>query len=254
VSRTHPTPAGPSATPGTPEEQWRRWLPTQHWPVLVPDPAWRTVLVCAAHPDDDVLGIGGLLGGLAGTGARLHLLAATDGEASHPGSAVLTPEALARARVEETGSALAALGVRPARTTRLHLPDSGLAGVEAALTEAVTDCARGADLVLAPWAHDAHPDHEALGRAARGAAAAHGAALLAFPVWMWQWAVPGDPRVPWQRALRVPLPAERRAAKRAAVDCFVTQVRPLGPAPEDAAVLPPEMLASFDRDTEVVFR
>ena len=78
--------------------------------------------------------------------------------------------------------------------------------------------------------------------------------LLAFPVWTWQWAVPDDPRVPWDRAQRVRLPAELRAAKRAAVDCFATQVRPLGPAPEDAAVLSPEMLASFDRDVEVVFR
>jgi len=121
------------------------------------------------------------------------------------------------------------------------------------LTAAVTEAAQGVDLVLAPWAHDAHPDHEALGRAALSAGATHGTTVLAFPVWTWQWAAPGDPRVPWERALRVPLSAGQRAAKRAAVDCFATQVRPLGPAPEDAAVLSPEVLASFDRKVEVVF-
>ena len=254
MSRPHPAPGGPSVAPGTPEAAWRRWLPEQPWPDLVPDPAWRTVLVCAAHPDDDVLGVGGLMTGLAAAGTRLHLLAATDGEASHPGSAVVTPDELAALRVQETGAALAALGVVPTGTVRLGLPDSGLAGVEEGLTAAVTDAARGADLILAPWAHDAHPDHEALGRAARAAAGTHGVPLLAFPVWAWQWAVPGDPRLPWERAVRVPLTADQRTAKRAAVDCFATQVRPLGPAPEDAAVLPPEMLASFDRDAEVVFR
>jgi LmbE family N-acetylglucosaminyl deacetylase len=166
----------------------------------------------------------------------------------------VTPAELAGLRTAETAAALAALGVEPASVTRLGLPDSGLATVEEQLTVAVTDRARGTDLVLAPWAHDAHPDHDALGRAARAAAAAHGVPLLAFPVWCWQWAAPGDARVPWDRALRVRLSPERRAAKRSAVACFRTQVRPLGPAPEDAAVLSPEMLASFDRDSEVLFR
>jgi len=254
MTRPHPTPAGPSVAPGTQEAAWRRWLPAQRWPELPLDVAARTVLVCAAHPDDDVLAIGGLMRALAASGARLNLLAATDGEASHPASSVLRPDELAATRVAETGAALAALGIRPAECRRLRLPDSGLEEVEAALTAAVTEAARDADLVLAPWAHDAHPDHEALGRAALSAGATHGTTVLAFPVWTWQWAVPGDSRVPWERALRVPLSADQRAAKRTAVDCFATQVRPLGPAPEDAVVLSPEVLASFDRDVEVVFR
>jgi LmbE family N-acetylglucosaminyl deacetylase len=254
VTRPHPAPDGPSAGPGTPEAEWRPWLAAQDWPVLQVQPSWRRVLVCAAHPDDDVLGIGGLMGALSAAGARLHLLAATDGEASHPGTTVLTPAELARRRIGETGAALGALGVEAAGSTRLGLPDGALAAAEEELTAAVSRCARDADLVLAPWAHDAHPDHEALGRAAGTAAALAGVPLLAFPVWTWQWAVPGDARVPWARALRVPVPAHLRAAKRAAVDRFVTQVRPLGPAPEDAAVLSPEMLASFDRDVEVVLR
>ncbi len=254
MSRPHPSPAGPSTDVAAPEADWRRWLAGQHWPQLDPDPSWRSVLVCAAHPDDDVLAIGGTMAALGAGGARLHLLAATDGEASHPGSTRVTPAELAGLRTAETGAALAALGVEPASMTRLELPDSGLAAVEEELTAAVTDRARGADLVLAPWAHDAHPDHDALGRAARAAAAAHGVPLLAFPVWTWQWAAPGDARVPWDRALCAPLSPERRAAKRAAVACFRTQVRPLGPAPEDAAVLSPEMLASFDRGSEVLFQ
>ena len=254
MSRPHPAPGGPSAAPGTPETEWARWLPEQDWPDLVLDPAWGTVLVCAAHPDDDVLGIGGLMRALAVAGVRLHLLAATDGEASHPGSTVVTPAELARRRVEETAAALAALGVDAAGSIRLGLPDGGLGGVEEELTAVVTRCARNVDLVLAPWAHDAHPDHEALGRAARAAAATWRVPLLAFPVWAWQWAVPGDARVPWARAVRVPLAADQRAAKRDAVDCFTTQVRPLGPAPEDAAVLSRQMLMSFERGFEVVFR
>ena len=100
---------------------------------------------------------------------------------------------------------------------------------------------------------DAHPDHDALGRAAVSGGHGGDVPLLAFPVWTWHWAGPGDDRVPWHRARRVALDAAERAAKQSAVARFVTQVRPLGPGSEDAVVLPPEVLAHFDRDLEVVF-
>ncbi|NJA60592.1 PIG-L family deacetylase, partial [Streptomyces sp. NEAU-H3] len=73
------------------------------------------------------------------------------------------------------------------------------------------------------------------------------------PVWMWHWARPDDPRVPWHRAARLDLPADVRARKRDAVACFRSQIAPLGPAPEDAAILPPAELAHHVRDFEVWF-
>ena len=56
----------------------------------------------------------------------------------------------------------------------------------------------------ATWRGDGHPDHEAVGRAAAAACARTGAALLEYPVWMWHWASPADPAVPWDRAHSVP--------------------------------------------------
>ena len=250
----HPAPGGDSAAPGTPESRWQPWLAAQRWPEFAVDPTWRGALICAAHPDDDVLGVGGLMTALAEAGIGLRLLAATDGEGSHPGSRRVSPPQLARARIAETADALDALGIRPVAATRLGLPDSGLQGHVAVLESAVTTCAAEVDVIVAPWAHDAHPDHEVLGRAALAAGAALGVPVLAFPVWTWQWAEPGDPRVPWNRAVRVSVADQQRAAKRVAIDCFGTQVRPLGPDPEDSAVLEPEMLAHFDRELEVLFR
>lgn len=79
-----------------------------------------------------------------------------------------------------------------------------------------------------------HPDHEAAGR---GAGRASRGALYFYPVWMWHWAHPADPRVPWDRSLRVPLSSAAASAKRAAIGCFTSQTRDrdhgLGP------VLPP---------------
>lgn len=241
------------AAPGTAEQVWTPWLTGQDWPAWVPDPSWAQVAVCAAHPDDEVLGAGGVLALLAGAGVPVHLVAATDGEGSHPGSAVLRPAELAAARVAETVAALAELGV-PARVTRLRLPDSGLAGCAGELTERLAAAVAGCDAVLAPWTGDAHPDHEAVGRAAVAAGAAAGVPVWQYPVWAWHWATPDDPRVPWHTAHRVDLPPAVQTAKRAAVARFVTQVRPLGPDPADRAVLPAGVLAHFDRELEVLFR
>ncbi len=239
------------AAPGTDESRWAGWLPDRRWPRWAPDPAWREVAVCAAHPDDEVLGAGGVLALLAVAGVAVHLVAVTDGEASHPGSTVLSPAELAGVRTAETGRALAALGVR-GRTSRLQLPDSALAEREDEVTTAVRAAVAGADAVLSTWTGDAHPDHEVVGRAALAAGRAAGVPVWQFPVWAWHWAVPDDPRVPWDRARLVPLPPAVRAAKRAAVGCFTSQVRPLGPAAADRAVLLPAVLAHFDRDVEVL--
>jgi LmbE family N-acetylglucosaminyl deacetylase len=241
------------AAPGTDESVWAAWLPGTDWPAWTADPAWERVAVCAAHPDDEVLGAGGVMALLAAAGVQLDLVAVTDGEGSHPGSTVLAPDRLAELRIAETEDALAALGV-PARVTRLGLPDSGLAARETELVGRLAAAVAGCDAVLAPWTGDAHPDHEAVGRAAVAVGEALGVPVWQYPVWAWHWATPADPRVPWTAAHRIELLPPVRAAKRTAVGRFVTQVQPLGPGPADRVVLPPDVLAHFDRDLEVLFR
>lgn len=237
----------------TSEQIWADWLPNQPWPSWSPDPSWQRVAICAAHPDDEVLGVGGTIAALAAAGVQLHLIAVTDGEASHPGSAVLGPTALAGVRISETERSLAALGVGAVRTTRLGLPDGAVAAQADQLAAAVTGAVAGCDAVLTTWARDGHPDHEAVGRAAVTAGARLGVPAWQYPVWAWHWAVPGDARVPWQRAHRVELSAAGLVSKRAAIGCHASQIVPLGPQPADAAVLPPEFLAHFDRRYEVLW-
>ena len=77
------------------------------------------------------------------------------------------------------------------------------------------------------------------------------ATLLCFLVWAWHWADPMSADLPWDRLARVELGPVERAAKRDAVRAFRSQIRPLGPHPEDAPVLPPPVLRRFERDFEV---
>ena len=236
-------PQHPIDAPGTDEAMWSAWpgldaLPQAELSSLA------SAVVVAAHPDDEVLGAGGLISVLAAAGARLRLVAVTDGESSHRGHA--DPAMLATRRTAETAAALSALGAGTAEVIRLGLPDGGLAGRDDQLAAALAPLTAGFNVCLAPWDGDLHPDHEAAGRAARRAAPR----VLCYPVWMWHWASPADPRVPWNQALRVPLTPRAAAMKRAAIGCFASQTEDrgggLGP------VLAPAMIAHFTRAMEVL--
>lgn len=233
--------------PGTAEEAWDSWLELRHLPTA--DPAtWPSAVVVAAHPDDEVLGVGGTMAIVAAAGVRLRLIAVTDGEASHPGA---DPGMLGRIRAEESAAALDELGARDTEVIRLRFPDTGLAACEDELTAVLTERCAGFEVCLAPWETDAHSDHEAAGRAARRAAVRADRSVLSYPIWMWHWARPADAQVPWHRACQIPLPSEVAARKRSAIRAFASQL-----TEREAAepVLPAGIVAHFTRSAEVLLR
>lgn len=238
-------PANPIEAPGTSEADWCRWLPTLRTCPVLSMQAWTSAVVVAAHPDDEVLGAGGVISLLASAGTRLRLIAVTDGEASHPGQT--DPAALASRRARERTEALLALGAGEAEVVRLGLPDSGLSGREEDIASSLRNLLTGFDVCLAPWEGDVHADHEAVGRAARRA----GWPTFFYPVWMWHWARPAEQRVPWRQAMRVLLPPAVAGRKRAAIDCFSSQLQP-GPD-GDGPVLAADFVSHFTREEEVLF-
>jgi LmbE family N-acetylglucosaminyl deacetylase len=253
---TAPPASGFDPADGTDEVRWAAWSASQSWPVLDLDGlAARPVVVLAAHPDDETLAVGGLLALLAMRRADVRLVWATDGEASHPDSRSAMAARLAEKRRAEAEAAMAELGLGAAPRRRLGLPDGQVALHTEILLDGVLPLVppSGAT-VLAPWSGDAHPDHEACGRAARALEAATEVVVLEYPVWTWVWAVPDDPWVPWERASCVPIEGSAARRKARAVACHVSQVGPIGPAAEDAAVLSPGVLEHFARDREVVLR
>lgn len=242
VPGTEPA-VSPIDEPGTSEAGWRAWPALAALPEARID-GWASVVVLAAHPDDEVLGAGGVIARLAAAGCRLRLIAVTDGEASHPGHP--DPVALARRRTRETRAALRDLGAGEAEVIRLGLPDARLTGRAGDIAARIADLVTGFDMCLAPWEGDLHGDHEAVGAAVRQL----GPRACFYPVWMWHWAQPGDPRVPWRATRRVPLPSQARDRKQAAVRCFASQLEERGGQPP---MLSPGFLAHFDRDYEVLF-
>ena len=166
------------------------------------------LVVVAAHPDDETLGAGGLLARTARAGLDVDVVVATDGEASHPDSPTYSPADLARWRAKEVEQAVALL----APDAHLHL--LAPAGRRARpprrrrWRERIEPLVGNGFRVVAPLRGDAHPDHETAGRVAARVAAKRGAELLEYPVWAWHWSRPGDVRLPWPRAVRLPLDAD----------------------------------------------
>lgn len=237
---------------GTPAAVWSRALAEHPLPDLdLGGPIDRLVVV-GAHPDDETLGAGGLVHLAGRSGWDVLVVSATAGEGSHPASPTHDPHALAARRRGELERAAALLAAR-AEVVCLGHPDGALAELEETLVAAIVDAVGDAGertLLAAPWRHDGHPDHEAVGRAAAVAARRTDARLVEYPVWMWHWGTAQD--LPWPDARVVRLDATAREAKRAAVAAHASQVAPLSDRPGDEVLLGAALLAHFDRDVEVV--
>lgn len=165
-----------------------------------PPTAGPTVFV-VPHPDDEILIMGGLLAHQLDAGAPVTVVAVTDGEAAYPG---LAPEALARTRRCEQRIALSRLAgsAGPARAPdviRLGLPDGRVADHVPRLVDALGATVDQPALIVAPWAHDHHTDHEAVGRAAALVAAQRSAVLAAGLFWAWS----NTPPAPGLRRLAI---------------------------------------------------
>ena len=244
--------AKPLTRGGTPAPMWLAALADQPLPALDLS-ACPGLVVVAAHPDDETLGLGAATAQLVASGVDVQVISVSDGGAAKPGA---TPRERTRweiTRRYELSRAASILGITEPMS--LGLPDGQLADHEdtvAELLAGVLDAAAPGTWCAATWRGDGHPDHEAVGRAAAKACGRTGATLLEYPVWMWHWASPADPAVPWYRAQSVRVPGRALARKRLAAHCFRSQLEP--DAAGAAPVVPPFVLQRLLAVGEVVFR
>ncbi len=113
------------------------------------------VMVFAPHPDDEVLGCGGMLAAYRAEGTPVHAVIVTSGEFGEHG------EGGSELREQESRRAGELLGI--AAMSFWHEPDRGVQYNERTIA-AARDAIRGsgADLVLSPSIYEPHPDHRAV--------------------------------------------------------------------------------------------
>ncbi|WP_213953484.1 MULTISPECIES: PIG-L deacetylase family protein [unclassified Variovorax] len=187
-------------------------------------PAGARAVVVAPHPDDEVLALGGLLAQLAAQAREICIVAVTDGIASSSETRHWPPDPRARMLPVESRRALHRLGVVD-DPVRLGFPDGSLNILRRMLAERLQPLLGPNDVVFTTWRMDGPPDHEAAGHACAFAAARCGARLVETPVRAWHWAAPGDARLPWRRARRLPLDASALDRKRKALEAFEARLQ-----------------------------
>jgi len=213
-------------------------------------------VLIAAHPDDEILGLGGQLAGIP----DLTLIHVTDGAprdlADARRAGFDTRGSYANARALELERALRAAEVIPARRRALAIADQEAIGHLPELLALMQEELRFAAAVITHPYEGGHPDHdvcallvqcacERLRRASRTApirlefASYH--ARDGEAAWGVFWPAAGCP----ERV--VPLDARQLARKRAALTEYVTQTEVIAPFPLDPERLRPAPRYDFTR-------
>lgn len=197
------------------------------------------LLVVAPHPDDEVLGAGGLIRACAMGAGKVTVLSVTDGEAAD-----LSQADLGLVRRQELLEALRRLSQLHVQVERLGLRDGGVTQQANRLHDAILSLCEPDTTLVAPYERDGHPDHEAAGSVSLAIAHDFAIPLLRYPIWAWHHT---DPRsLPPLRWVRFPLSEGAQRAKRRAILCFESQLRPRRGPP----VVPEHVLAHFERPYE----
>ena len=224
--------------------------------------ASRSALVLAPHPDDETLGCGATILRKRAAGTPVHVLIVTDGRHSHR-SAALPPLELAELRRKEMAQAAERLGLAEDAVSWAGFEDGTVVRGEDELAALVGRLVaeRKFEEVFATSADEPHPDHAAVGRAARRGAGS--ARVLEYPVWLWgSWPLRRGDRlgstlratglVLGRKAVRVSTEGHL-AGKMHALEAHASQLRrpPMVPEEDEWAGLPAGVLKAAAEEFEL---
>lgn len=223
------------ADAGTSDEEWRALLAhSEDW-----SPDAGRLIVVAPHPDDEVLGAGGLVNSWAASGQPVTVVSVTDGEAADVSLPTLNV-----VRQAELRQALRKLSSLHVDIRRLGIPDGKVSEHTNRLRGLLLDLVEPGSTLIAPYERDGHPDHEAVGSVCLQVAQAQGVAIARYLIWAWHHATPTS-----FQSLRwglFQLASCARRAKQHAVQCFESQLRPSHGKP----IVPAHVLPYFERPYE----
>lgn len=207
-------------------------------------------VVLSPHPDDETLGMGGLIAEAGAEGQRVDVIVVTDGSGSHPGSKKFPPQSLIELRYSEVHAAGLALGLQPERVAFLGLTDTKApkAGpqFDAAVdrTLEVIRCS-GAKTLFVTWERDPHCDHEASAELAKAVRKkCPGLKLWAYPVWGWHIEPDEEINQPHPRAFRTDI-LKHRDRKLEAINAHASQMTALIDDDPDGFRFDDRLLAPF---------
>jgi LmbE family N-acetylglucosaminyl deacetylase len=149
--------------------------------------AGRRCLVLAPHPDDEVLGCGGMIARKVRHGDQVSVAFLTDGRHGFPNP----PIDAGAVRHREALAATSALGLKPDAVTFLGIEDGTLGKHLDAVTLEVRSMVRDlqANDLFVPYRRDYHADHQAAWRIGV-ACLDDGMLMYEYPIWYGPWLWP----------------------------------------------------------------
>ncbi len=217
---------------------------------------FRSMLIIAPHPDDEIIGLGGYMVRQAAAGCSIAIVYLTDGEKSLED---VEPEIVAGHRRRLSLEVHQQLDVLPVRVSWLHFPDGSIPrkGHEAfeGAAEQVADIIRriNPDAVFVTHPMDTWPfDHIAAYEIAAAALtkAASGCAFFGYWVWLWySMPTPAMFRMRWRNMSRIPLDGVMQR-KNMLMEVYLQPEAPNGKP--WSGVLPKAMTDAFRYPYEVV--
>jgi len=219
----------------------------------------KLILVVAPHPDDEVLGCGGLIAKVIAAGGQAHVVVLTGGGRSHEGCCDTGSEVIARKRRGLAVEAGGKLTLVTDRLVFLNWPDGRIGNTGSDDTaKKVAELAGWItrlrpEAVFAPHPFESWPDHEAAERITRLAIERSGIACRLFYYCVWFWS-----SMPLRRVLKIDWRSARildiaavYAKKQAAIDAYLKPCAPCGHP--WSGVLPRELLHAFKWRKELFF-
>lgn len=185
---------------------------------------YSNVVIVAPHPDDEVLGCGGLIARLVAEGKAPHVVILTGGEGSLDGCDI-EAEDIKHARHELTLAAAHILGLPETNIHTMNYRDGGIA-MQDAETERLTALLSelNPDAVFVPHWGEGWPDHVHAAEIVKSVAPKN-AAVYEYCVWMWYYNIW---RLDWKNAFQLKMTRKEHDDKLAAVDAYIKPVAPSG--------------------------
>lgn len=187
-------------------------------------PTGTTVFV-APHPDDEVIGCGGLIQRLLKQGGELHIVIMTAGEGSHQNCCNTPKEQIKEVRRRLCTDIDTSLGLDGQQIHMFGYPDGGIQTEHEETMRLQTLINKiKPDVIFVPHWGEGWPDHVNTRQIIRNIANHH-TTIYEYCVWMWYYNVW---RLDWRNARILSMTKEEHEKKLKAVDDYVTPQAPCG--------------------------
>lgn len=208
------------------------------------------VLIIAPHPDDEVIGCGGLIARLVGEGRTPHIIIMTGGEGSHRSCCLTSDNDIKTARRRLTRNALNILGVKEEYIHELDFPDGGISATHPEadkLSRLISEISP--DMIFVPHWGEGWPDHINTAEIVKNMVS-DDIKIYEYCVWMWYYNVWRG--LNWKNAFRLTMSSEEHRLKLAAMEAYI---KPLAPCGKPwSGVLPKIFIKANNSKLELYFK